>query len=186
MDYSETVKNTEGDVLGRERWPKDLLELLANYDETKNDKDLKKILDWLGKPWMHFNMLYGVYSELLDSEALRIPGEYKELRVQIARFMLKGVIHNRYDRYQLCSFYAIAVNEGLEDEALKLIDNWAATGHDGYDAKTWLLFWACYPKTKLAEMAERKRAELGKPFEPMSEEEKALTTLQMIMGSVAG
>lgn len=172
--------------MGRDHWPKELLALLANYDESKSDKDLKKLLEWLGKPWMHFDMLYAVYSNLVESEVKRIPGEYKELREKIARFMLDGVINNRYGRYQLCSFYAIAVNEGLEDEALKLIDNWAATGHKGYDATTWWFFWASHPKSRLAEMAERKSIELGRPIEPMPEEEKNLKVIELIMSSCAG
>jgi len=170
----------------RKYWNPDLVALLEKYYQTKNEQNFKKLLKWLGVRWRSFGELYEVYSEVKNFDRVKNSGEYLDLRLEITGFMIRGAWDNHYDRNQLCILYGIALDEGKEDEALKVIARRAPIGDDYYDAKTWQLFWAYYPDTKLSQLAEKKLAESGSPLKPMSEEEKALTTLQIIMGSVAG
>lgn len=175
--------------MGRKYWPDKLVRLLDCYLLTKNEKDLGKLLRWLGKPWMDFNILYNVYTELKERDvrivAADLPEMFLELRQKIFDLMLRGAVHNRYDRYKLYSLYEIAEKEGRADEVLAIIDHCAEIGHKGYDARTWEFFWASFPDTKLSKLAEKKLEELGKPLPEMTAEEKSLLVIQMIMGSVA-
>lgn len=170
-------------------WPEKLVVLLDNYYKTGNEKDLKKLMHWLELPWTIFEILYGVYSELKEFDAQWVKAglieKNKELRLKIVELMLRGAVHNRYDRYKLASLYDIAVKEGKEEETLKIIDRFAAIGDSGYDAKTWKFFWASYPDSLLAKLAERKLAELGKPLPQMTKQEKDLLVIQTIIGSFA-
>jgi hypothetical protein len=172
--------------MGRKYWPKESDKLLDNYLRTKNEKDLGKLFQRLGKPWMDFNILYNVYTELKERDvrivAADLPEMFLDLRLKIIDLMLRGAVHNRYDRYKLYSLYEIAEKEGKADEVLAIIDRWAEICDKGYDARTWEFFWASFPDTKLSKMAERKLEELGKPLPEMTEIEKNLFVVQSIIG----
>ncbi|HOX30465.1 MAG TPA: hypothetical protein P5080_04710 [Candidatus Paceibacterota bacterium] len=175
--------------MDRKYWPDELVKLLDSYLKTKSEKDFDKLLRWLKKPWMDFNILYNVYTELKERDirimAADLPEKYLDLRQKIIELMLRGAVHNRYDRYKLYSLYEIAEKEGKADEVLAIIDHCAEIGHKGYDAKTWRFFWASFPDTKLSKLAEQKLAELGKPLPEMTEDEKNLFVIQSIVGSFA-
>ena len=105
------------------------------------------------------------------------------LRLEVAKLM----VQKANGRNELCSMYGIAMIYGVEEAALDRISRTAETSESGnyYNSTTWKLFWATYPKTKLADLAEQRLQKLGSPIPQMTEEEKNMFAMELLVGSFA-